>query len=507
MGRNSAARLAVVLTVTATSGLWTQVAPKGTEHSPHQHTMPTFFVGETMIQPGPSDPNGQVGSGGSAVAHYAGAKKITKKKVTKMAPDARLFRTGYGTFEPTMGITQDGTILINALTQGGPAIIGSENDGESWDMMYDGHVTTNDPYLYVDPTTSRIFANDLILPCHFNAISDDGGDTWTEASPAGCGYNADHQTIFAGPPPEGGAAPDEYPNVVYLCSIGDGASLAAAGTTCSKSLDGGMTFLPAGTQPYTNDPLREGGDAGIPGACNGAHGHGFVGPDGTVYLPRGWCGQPYIAISEDEGLSWTRVQVADNGMPFVTEIVPSVASEVFSHEAGVVADGLGNVYYTWVAGDRLPYLAISHDRGLTWDAPMMIGPPGLKEALLPGIAMGKAGRVVVHYMGSTNSPWDGSNMAADPSATRWNAYMTMTVSALAKRPVFYSAAINHPSEPLWVGPCGPDPSRCGWGDFFDVVVGIEGDPWAVAVDLCNEVECGGLGEAIIGRLAGGPKLN
>lgn len=470
--------------------------------------MPMYFAGEAMIQPGPSDPKGQVGSGGRAVAHYQGAMRITKKKVIRRAPDARLYRTGFRTWEPTMGITEKGTILFDAEDENNvPFVVRSTDEGATWEVTYTGHPFTADPYFYVDPVTSRIFSNDMYPPCHAISYSDDEGETWTEAPLAGCGYNADHQTVFAGPPPEGGQPTDDYPNVVYLCSIGDGISIASAGSVCSKSLDGGFTFLPTGAQPFVDDPSKT-GDAGIPGLCNGANGHGFVGPDGAVYLPRGWCGQPYLAISDDEGFSWTRVQVADLGMPYTLDVIdPSIDAPVYSHEAGVVADKLGNVYYTWVAGDRLPYLAISRDRGATWDEPMMIGPPGLREALLPGITIGKAGRVAIHYMGSTNSPWDGATMAADPSSTRWSAYITMTTTALRSRPVFYSGTINDPKQPLWIGPCGPDPSRCGWGDFFDVVVGTEGDPWAVAVDLCDAEECAALGEGIIGRLIGGPKLN
>ena len=62
------------------------------------------------------------------------------------------------------------------------------------------------------------------------------------------------------------------------------------------------------------------------------------------------------------------------------------------------------------------------------------------------------------------------------------------------------------AEPLWQGECGPDPARCGWGDFFDVVVHPDGTPWTVGVDLCQKDGCGGAGEAIIGHLVGGPSL-
>ncbi len=477
------------------------------DHSTHYHLsthahapMPYRFT----IQEAKSDPTGQTDSGGTAVTHRAGGIEITSGAAVKKAPDARVYRTGHGAWEPTMGITKKGNVFINA---DGPSIIGSTNEGASWKTVFDGHFTTADPYMYVDPATSRIFANDLVPPCHLVSFSDDEGKTWTTAPPAGCMVNEDHQTIFAGPAPEGGDKPDGYKNVVYLCAIGGGISAASTGSICSKSLDGGMTFIPTGTPAFNDDP-RQPGDYGAPGVCNGANAHGVVGPDGTVYLPRGWCGQPWLAISHDEGLTWERVQISDLGMPCCAD-VEGTPGQLYTHEAAVVADRKGNVYYSWVAADRLPYLSISRDRGETWGEPMMIGPPGLREGLLPGMTLGADGKIAVFYMGSENSPWNPATSEAegDFAGEHWNAYITMTANALGKDPVFHTATLNDPEHPMWIGPCGPDPIRCGWGDFLDIVISPKGEPWAVAVDLCNKKECSsGGGEAVVGRLVGGPKL-
>ncbi len=210
-------------------------------------------------------------------------------------------------------------------------------------------------------------------------------------------------------------------------------------------------------------------------------------------------------------LPWDRVQVSDLGMPCCAEGQGNfdLTNGIYSHEAGVVADEKGNVYYVWVAADRLPYLTISRDGGKTWDKPMMIGPPGLREGLLPGLTIGADGKIAVFYMGSENSPWDPEKKKAQGiwDKERWNAYVTMTVNALDANPVFYTATLNDPADPMHVGACGPDPIRCGWGDFLDVVVSPKGEPWAVAVDLCQGPKsCEGGGEAVIGRLVGGPSL-
>src|SRR3712207_5861649 len=112
--------------------------------------------------------------------------------------------------------------------------------------------------MFVDQDTDRVFIEDYALPCHLVSYSDDNGKTWTSAPPAGCYDNADHQTLFAGPPPKGGLSTQGYPNVVYLCSMGAGISVASAVSWCSKSIDGGNTFIPTGAPAYTDDPRETG---------------------------------------------------------------------------------------------------------------------------------------------------------------------------------------------------------------------------------------------------------
>jgi hypothetical protein len=105
--------------------------------------------------------------------------------------------------------------------------------------------------------------------------------------------------------------------------------------------------------------------------------------------------------------------------------------------------------------------------------------------------------------------------------------MMESTTALARRPLFYAAAINNPrTNPLWRGAsCGD--LRCGnMGDFLDLVIGPTGHPWASLVDGCpgkaNHCvpDCGGLdnscpsrpstnttrGEGAVGTVVGGPSL-
>ncbi|HEX9236799.1 MAG TPA: sialidase family protein [Actinomycetota bacterium] len=419
-----------------------------------------------------------------------------------------VYDTRFETYEPSMGVTRPGGIFFDGFAGPGsilPAVIGSTDGGRTWKVKFDHHLNSNDPYLYVDPATSRIFSSDLTPPCEQLSFSDDNGRTWTTAPPAGCIWNEDHETIFAGPAPRGGLKPAGYPNVVYLCSIGGGLSVASTMSTCSKSLDGGLLFVPTGEPAFFDNP-RYRGDFGLPGLCQGATGHGFVGPDGTVYLPKGYCGQPFVAISRNEGLTWTRVQVADNGMNCCTGLVGGQhdpTDHFFDHESGVAADGHGNVYFDWVAADRQPYLAVSHDEGATWSRPIRIASPGIREAVLPGMAIRPDGTIAMIYLASRNSPWDGTK-ATGPytQAVTWDAYIVVSSNVAASHPRFTTVRIGSDLDPLIRGSCGP--VTCpGMGEFIDVEFGPDGTVWASVEDECHGHKCG-FSDALIGHVTSGP---
>lgn len=454
------------------------------------------------------DPSGQKGSGNTTVVHHTGGEAVEipgKKKKHEPIPDARLFRLGVTAWEPTLGLTGNGTIYFKAqpvrsktdpeITYTNSSVrsvtMRSTDGAVSWRTTFDDHPNSLDPYLYVDKMTDRVYTNDYEGPCHALSYSDNGED-WNSRH-TGCTYNTDHQTIFAGPPRT--SDPKGYPNMVYLCTIGSGvASTSGTSIVCSKSLDGGDSFVPTGKPAFTVEE-------NVKGECGPGNGHGYVGPDGAVYLPAGYCGQPYLAISQDEGKTWNRVQVADNGM--------FTDGSMTNHEAAVTVDKSGNIYYMWVAEDRKPYLAISRDKGATWSEPMMIGAPGLNQTSLPAMMNGANDNLAFAYLGSENAP-SGPPFPSESGAyenVTWNGYITVTTNALDEDPVFYSAPVNDPSDPIRKGTCGP--IRCnGVGDFIDIQVGPNGKPWAAFSDACRDGVCydSQQGEGMVGTFVGGPNL-
>ena len=438
-------------------------------------------------------PKGTEGAGAKAIAHYAGAKVI---KSNDRGPSPRLYRIGFGAGEPTVGVTNEGNVFFAALPSAASKVVRSTDHGETWEDVnprlptgQETHRISLDPYVHVDETegVDRIFTIDLTVACSYMSFSDDEGESWI-TNPLACGRPVnDHQTLFTGPPSS--SVTVNYPNMVYYCWND------VASSSCSKSIDGGLTFRPTGFPAY---PGVKTDSAQF---CGGLHGHGHVGPEGNVYLPRDYCGQPWLAISKDEGTTWTNVQVAKNG---ANDADPSVAT-----------DRKGNIYYLYIGNDRLPYLVISKNEGKTWTKPMMVAPPGVNEANLPTIDVSAPGKIALAYYGSDNSPFPRCKDEcdnADYSKTTWNGHMTISVNALDGDPVFYSTTVNDKRDPLKRIRCGPGRCDTNVYDFIDVQIGPDGRVYGAFVDACILV-CAtkdGLQDAgkdgVVGHLVGGPGL-
>ncbi len=447
-----------------------------------------------------ADPDTARASGGTAVAHRAGGRKVSAGNRPEAVTNWITSTSG----EPTLGLTKDGDIFFSAITTNTRVdVMHSENKGETWDIRSpqiggrNVHLLTMDPYVYVDPRTDRLFTIDLTVACSYLSFSDDKGESWT-TNPVACGRPVnDHQTLFAGPPVQSPTV--GYDNIVYYC-WNDVASSA-----CSKSLDGGLSFTPTGSPAFAGYDQEAEDGIGTPGLCGGLHGHGVVDDKGTIYLPREYCGRPYLAMSKDEGLTWERVQVSSLGVH---------GFGAGADNPDVAVDAKGNIYYTWIARDRLPYLSVSSNGGKDWSKPVMFGVPGLQEADLATVDVGDTGKIAIAYMGSTNSKFQRCKPECETKHykdTTWNGYVTMTTDAFSSDPLFYTASVNRPNDPLKRNNCGP--GRCGTViyDFLDVVIGPDGIPYTAFVDACNgpcvkDTPSDSGNEGLMTRLVGGPKL-
>lgn len=430
-----------------------------------------------------------------AIAAVLGVAALSPAATAGGSPRAELVRTGFGgAGEPNIGIAKDGTLYSTVTSK----TVRSTDNGKTWaDITPAGHVTTLDPFLYVDKATGRVFKSDLAGTCQLLSYSDDRGATWTSL-PAACNLS-DHQSISAGPARSSTTV--GYPNVVYNCSQTVGYNGYSFASGCDRSLDGGRTFFPSGTFPFA-DPSPYGagansGDSGIPAHCIGDVGAINAGPDGTLYVPRGWCGQPWVAISRDEGLTWTRTQVAKNGMNTTLSggfgfVAPGSGQS--DYQATVMADKVGHVFFFWVALDRLPYIAVSNDGGKTFGAPIRVSPPQVREAWGPALDLDDKGRLALAYMGSTNSP--GAPWTAPYGGVTFTGYLGLIAKPLAARPAIVSAAVTPADAPLAFGKCGPGRCNSAILDFIDVALAPDGSVWGAFVDSSSSKR-----ELVMGHLA------
>ncbi len=418
-------------------------------------------------------------------------------------------QTGYigrGAAEPTIALDKSGNAYMPAgafdsIAQVLPQtfVMKSSDGGVTWnktsptvnlDQSRPTPPVTADPMVWVDQDTGRLFNPELYVGCTYMNISDDQGKTWTP-NPLACGnFVNDHQTVVTGPPsPNLKPLMTTYPNVMYYCFN------RVADANCGRSLDGGLTFSP------TLTPAFLGYDPAAGGLCGGLHGHIDTDNDGRLFLPKGHCGKPWLAVSADGGNTWSRVKVSD--------AIPSQDP----HNA-VATDDAGNVYYVWTDKDRLPWLAISTDHGKTFGEPRMIAPPGVTETALPVLEAGDAGKIAINFIGNTSTDRKDVNRP-------WNQYLAISTNALDAQPLFVSTTANPANDPIIRGGCKDDASRgggrCGgvW-DFIDITTSpVDGTAWAAGADGCQKATCtneGGkdenalTGEGIAIRQLTGPRI-
>jgi hypothetical protein len=335
------------------------------------------------------------------------------------------------------------------------------------------HQTTLDPILNRDDYTSRIFSLDFGYgTCSVLSYTDNNGKSWTRVPRLSC-LGFDGESIGAGPPVT--SHPMGYKDVVYYCT---GTTLGSSPPTttpiCSKSIDGGLTFVYTGALPF---PLTGQNDVFAPWA-----GNPVVAPDGTLYLPKRSAGQPAIAISRTEGASWTDVTVAHDGSG-------GEATRVAVSKNGTLA-------YTWVeATHHHVMLAVSHDHAKTWSTPVDLTPPGVREAALPRVDLSPdASTIAVAYLASTNAPGH-APFYADCSVflsecddgvyahATWNGYLSTVTGSPSSHSVVHTTTMNVDTHPLFTGGCSADGACKAVFDFVDVHF-HGGDAYAAFVDDC-----------------------
>lgn len=369
--------------------------------------------------------------------------------------------TGQQGGEPTLGIFKNGAIFAQALEK----VVKSTDEGKSWKVV---HVpptqdVTLDPYIHVDAKTQRIISTQLLGACQEQSLSDDGGKTWVDVAtqcPAG-----DHQKIGSGPWFDD--TNRLYPRSVYTClnDVGD--------TACAMSLDGGLTWLPPVPVFPGFDPEAEDGLDGVPGFCGGLEGDPVSGPDGTIYLPREYCGRPFLGVSKDDGVTWTLHYVAPG-----SKTRPIAWG---GNNPSVAVDKAGTLYYAWTGADWRHRVSFSKNDGETWSKPVVVSSAG-GSTTFPTIIAGDDGRVATAFFG-TPSIDKGPDEA--PEEARWFLYVSFSGNADSKDAEWSTRKASR--SDVQIGCIGRHGATCPHGnllDFMDAALMPDGRLVIVYPDGC-----------------------
>jgi hypothetical protein len=390
--------------------------------------------------------------------------------------------------EPTVGVTRKGTVFFpgDAFdTPGGAAArnleFRSTDGGLTWTDVSptagnagngtNTHPATLDTITYVDKDYDRVFSVDtLAAEGSVLSFSDDEGVTWTTSLALAAGVN-DHETITTGVVPAGSnlvTIDPKFPKIVYYCVN------TVAAVSCSRSLDGGLTFTqtnsPFPTHPTQNLPLSA--------LCSSLTGHIQTDNKGDLFVHSAWneiagCGIPAVAVSKDGGTTWQDFTVS------------SAIKDNFN-QTSLTVDPSGNLYDVWQDDKHnLPYLSVSRDLGKTWSTPVMVAPPGVKTTNFPDVAAGDDGRIALSFPGSTDADANKSGSTAP-----WSYYVAFSSNALDPAPTFTSQVTQIPAAAgggtiMHRGACH---GRCGGlFDFLDIQVAPTpgGAAYATLSDDCT----------------------
>jgi photosystem II stability/assembly factor-like uncharacterized protein len=385
-----------------------------------------------------------------AQAHTGGGGLVSPQPAN--APVSCASSTEQASVDPSMVVLPDGGGLLVAPA-GPTALLRSSDQGATWAPPVNppGAPTSapNHPWLWQDAQSHRLFYNLFFGISGTGACadgsgallwtSDDEGHTW-QSAPVGCG-SQDYGQILTGPAATAGdkasLVANAYPNVVYYCATGP-TIILGPDRFCFRSVDGGKTFVRTRGNPGSD-----------PSNVNRFPHNGAVAADGTLYIAHTSSQGVALAISKDDGDSWTDAIVpgstfGDFGLPFTN-------SETYL-SSSVALDAAGNLYVVWVdSTSLLPYLAVSRDAAQTWSNPVVFGAPGVVVASYPNIVAKEAGHIAVAYYGSLQKTGSGGDGYTVSDGRPYNAYLMVSTDAFSSAPVFWTATVNDPTTPVIMG--------------------------------------------------------
>lgn len=246
-----------------------------------------------------------------------------------------------------------------------------------------------------------------------------------------------------------------------------------------KSLDGGATWQPIA--PISLKP------SDVPG-CDPKEwviaGNGVVAPDGTVYQSFRRCAHLGLAVSRDEGQTWTMREVTGASLPPADVSSIGMLAQIIQNPNWLLTEALavdddGTVYALFPDANSTLRLSYSKDRAVTWSTPLVVQAPDVQKSVYGSIAVGAPGKIAISYHGSKDG-------------TAFDGYVAESSNALDEAPRFLSHIVNDPADPLFASDFDSGyAGTCTGGDLNEIIMvkyAPDGDVWASFVkDMCPGV--------------------
>lgn len=410
---------------------------------------------------------------GTYRADAAGPTGTAAGEATGLSPCYQL--TGLGSAENTLAIDAEGTVyMAPAFTEAGVGLMRSSDLGATWEVRIPGQHGGYEhdkpqPYMFMDPTTERLFYTNPGEGGYVMSFSDDGGDTFKKTTLME--GTIDWIKVAIGPLPDG-----SQNNAMYAMAPAP-ISTPSPFTTpdfqrVERSLDGGETWTQVGGEMLSIVASEN----GCPGDEWVIYGGGAVASDGTVYFGLRRCQRVGVAVSRDSGETWDVRDVPGSEVPAYGGLTSHLTEPNLLVPEPLAIDGQDNLFALWVDGAGALRMAVSRDGAETFGDPVAVAAPEAPFAVYPAATFNADGHMALAYYGS-------------PDAIAYHAYVAESLDPLADAPTFVSVRLNDEAKPLHA-----DGFDVGYatvlsgGDLVEIVqvrYAPNGDIWAAfSADMC-----------------------
>ena len=238
-----------------------------------------------------------------------------------------------------------------------------------------------------------------------------------------------------------------------------------------------------------------------------------------MYVPNFSCSLPGaaqgVAVSTDNGVTWTERNVPGSGLDGSASVDPSVAT---AQNAVGRANGqtAPTIYFGYMDTDNTPKIAVSHDEGQTWSTPQAVGASfGVKNSTFPAVVAGDDNRAAFGFLGTTTAgDANSDNSTCATFQGVWHLYIATTYDGGNT----WTTIDATPDSPIQVGPICRGGTLCpGFRnllDFNGFDVDSQGRGYFVISDGCIGCTNTGAGApcgssnalSVMFRQSGGPRL-